>query len=199
MWKYSQTEQCRLYVVNEYTSVPSGLLSNPAWKVRGGLLPSKCSWGGKKENKANLTSSPTANLLPLKTMPLLPSSWSHWFVLGDSAGCCEITPAPLISRKGGVGEAGDREQHGKILCVPSSTWTSNKKMAQLTIRSGPAVLLQPLYLWSSLRFDLFLETRTRCLICYCCLAMFHIISWTLYCRCFPCQKRGCFYLMQASD
>lgn len=30
-----------------------------------------------KENRANLTSSPTANLLSLKTMPLLPSSWSH--------------------------------------------------------------------------------------------------------------------------
>lgn len=34
-------------------------------------------------------------------MPLLPFSWSHWFVLGDNAGCCEITPAPLISRRRG--------------------------------------------------------------------------------------------------
>lgn len=80
-------------------------------------------------------------------------------------------------------EPGDSEQHGKILSVPSATLTSNKMKALVPIRSASAVLLQPLYrgLVGALicfggpymRFDLLL-----------CLAMFHIISWALYCHCF---------------
>lgn len=33
-------------------------------------------------------------------------------------------------------EPGDTEQHGKILCVPSPTWSCNKSKAALSIRSA---------------------------------------------------------------
>lgn len=103
------------FVVNEYTAMTAvqfivcSITQPEKW---GYACFFQTLLGGKRENKANLTSSPTANLLPLKTMPLLPSSWSHWFVLGDNAGCCEITPAPLISRRrGGEGMRGWRQSN----------------------------------------------------------------------------------------